>query len=185
LPSETKCENPIPRAFAQSSVAVQNPPDCDTNASVPALISVCANVAFSPMPGTSIPTQFGPSSRSVCGRAASSIAWLIDFPSRYSSDSPAVMTAAAFVPRSPSCATTSGIVRGGVQITARSGATGRLATFGYVKTPATAGYFGFTGMIGPVKLPCSRLRMITPPTLTGLFDAPTTATDCGLKRYSR
>jgi hypothetical protein len=41
---------------------------------------------------------------------------------------PAVSTMAAFVPRSPSCVMIDATVAAGVQITARSGATGNAAT---------------------------------------------------------
>jgi hypothetical protein len=34
-PSDTKCEKPMPRPRAQSSIAVTSAPDCDTKASVP------------------------------------------------------------------------------------------------------------------------------------------------------
>ena len=176
----------MPRSRAQSGVAVQKPPDCDTKAIDPGPISACAKVAFTPTPGTSSPTQFGPRIRRRYGLAAASIASCTVRPSRcFCCDSPAVMTIAARVPRSPNSWIRSGTVAGGVQITPRSGVTGTLATSGYVSTPATAGYFGFTGMIGPVKPDLSRFRITTPPMLCGLFDAPMMAMDEGLNKNSR
>ena len=77
------------------------------------------------------------------------------------------------------------MLAGGVQITATSGVTGRFATLGYVSTPPTEPYFGFTGMIGPENPPRSRFRITIPPMLFGWFEAPITATDCGLNSESR
>jgi hypothetical protein len=47
--------------------------------------------------------------------------------------------------------------------------------------PIISGEEGFTGYIGRV-FGARRLFMIRPPQLTGLFEAPITATDSGLKR---
>ncbi len=66
-PSDTTCEKPMPRARAQSSIALTSEPDCDTKASSPAVASLWAMLAFSPMCGDSMPTQAGPSTRSRCG----------------------------------------------------------------------------------------------------------------------
>ena len=95
-PMDTKCENPMPRPCAQSSMAVTSAPDWDTSASSPGLASMCAKLAFKPWCGDKNPMQFGPSMRSKCGRAASSMACLCVL------SMPAVMTTAARVPRSAS-----------------------------------------------------------------------------------
>ena len=73
-PSDTKCEKPMPRPLAQSSIAVTSAPDCDTNASPSACTPVCAKLAFEPACGDSRPRQLGPRMRSRCLRAASSMA---------------------------------------------------------------------------------------------------------------
>ncbi|MCY1553232.1 hypothetical protein D9M68_896970 [compost metagenome] len=121
-PSETKCEKPMPREPAQSSMAVTSAPDCETKASSPWRAPMCAKLALSPRWGTSMPMQLGPRMRSVCTLAASSMACLVAL------SSPAVTTMAARVPRSPSAWISGTTVAAGVQITARSGASGRAAT---------------------------------------------------------
>ena len=126
------------RDFDQSSTAVTSAPDCDTNAMSPASASVCAKLAFRPMCGLSRPRQFGPSSRSTCGRAASRIACFC------AALSPAVMTIAARVPRRPSASISPGTVCGGVHSTARSGASGRSAGLAYTATPSSVACFGLT-----------------------------------------
>ena len=172
----------MPAARAQSSTAVHRAPDCEMKASFPGAALVCAKLALRPISGTSRPRQLGPRMRSRCGRAASSICcWRDAAPlSR-----PAVRTIAAFAPRWPSSAIKGGTVAGGVQMTARSGATGRLATSGYASTPATAWYFGFTGITGPANPPNSRLRITVAPTLLGRVEAPMTAMEPGRRRKSR
>ena len=123
-PTDTRCENPMPREVAQSSTAVTSAPDCDTKAMWPGSASVCAKLAFSPMCGLSSPRQLGPSSRSTRGRAASSMAFFCV------AVSPAVITMAALVPRSPSSAISCGTLAGGVHTMASSAATGSSATLG-------------------------------------------------------
>jgi len=59
-PSETTCENPMPRGAAQSSIAVIIAPDWLTKAMSPRGGERCAKLASSPMPGTISPMQFGP-----------------------------------------------------------------------------------------------------------------------------
>ena len=115
------CEKPTPRDLLQSSTAVTSAPDCETNATSPDSASVCAKLAFRPRCGLSRPRQFGPSTRSTCGRAAPSIACFC------AGLRPAVITTAARVPSRPSSAISSGTLAGGVQITARSGGCGRAA----------------------------------------------------------
>ena len=121
-PSDTKCEKPICRASAQSSMAVTSAPDCDTKASSPGRAGMCAKLALSLACGASRPTQLGPRMRISVGRAASSMACFC------CAVRPALMTATALVPRRASCLTRSTTVPDGVQITASSGASGRSAT---------------------------------------------------------
>ena len=133
-PSDTKCEKPTLRAAAQSSTAVTMAPDWVTKAMSPARGAICAKLAFSPVPGAMMPRQFGPTMRSRCGFAASSAACRsvppLPLPLWSGAPRPAVMMMAAFVPRAPSSAIRAGTLSGGVQITARSGVSGRLATSG-------------------------------------------------------
>lgn len=167
------------RDLAQSSTAVTSAPDCDTNAMLPGSASVCAKLAFRPRRGVSKPMQLGPSTRSRCGRAASSIACLCV------ASRPAVMTIAARVPCSPSSVIRPGTVAGGVQITARSGTVGRSATRACTRSPSSSRWRGLTACTGPAKAPARRLRHTVAPTLAGRSDAPTTATDAGSSRRSR
>ena len=122
-PSETTCENPMPRVAAQSISAVAIAPDCDSSASCPGAAPICAKLALSFAGGTISPTVFGPITRSRCGRAASSIAWRRPF----STVTPAVITTATLHAlraelgddaRAPCPA--------GVRITARSGTPGQV-----------------------------------------------------------
>lgn len=55
----------MPRAEAQSSMAVTRAPDCDTKASSPGWAPMWAKLAFRPRCGTSMPMQLGPRMRSV------------------------------------------------------------------------------------------------------------------------
>ena len=144
-PSDTKREKPMPRLLAQSSTPVTSAPDCETKASLPGSAPIWAKLALRPMPGTSMPTQFGPSMRSSEGRAASSMRCfrLTPWLSR-SAPRPAVRTTAARVPRSPNAAISPGTVCGGVQTMARSGVLGRDATSLYTGLPDNARYFGLT-----------------------------------------
>ena len=104
----------MPRA--QSSIAATSEPDCDTSASSPAATSPGAMLAFSPMCGDSMPRLPGPSTRSRCGRAASSIAW------RRAGSKPVPMTMAARVPQRPSSASSPGTPGAGVHSRQSAGA---------------------------------------------------------------
>ena len=123
-PSEMQWEKPMPRAAAQSSIAVTSAPDCETKARLPGWASRWAKLAFRPAYGDSRPRQLGPRMRSRCRPAAASIAALV------AASSPAVSTTAARVPRAPSASISPGTLAGGVQITARSGGAGKPATSG-------------------------------------------------------
>ena len=116
-PSDTTCEKPMPRARAQSSMALTSEPDCETKASSPGSgVGVRRCWRSSPMCGASMPMQPGPRTRSRCGRAASSMAWRC-----------ARVQAAAQAPPPracrvrPSSATTPGTLAAGVQITRQVG----------------------------------------------------------------
>ena len=178
-PSETKCEKPMPRPRAQSSIAVTSAPDCETKARLPGSAPVWAKLAFSPRCGTSSPRQLGPRMRSRCGRAAFSIDVFV------AASKPALSTTAARVPRAPSSATRAGTVAGGVQITASSGATGRLRTSGWQGSPSSVAWRGFTAQRGPRKRPSRTLRQTVAPTLPGRAEAPMTAIEAGSKKWSR
>ena len=130
-PREATHEKPMPRAWAQSSTAVATAPDWATKAISPAFGVTGAKLALRPRRGARRPMQLGPSTRSRWGRAASSSAFWSSPPRcEASSANPALITTAARVPRAPSSATRPGTLAAGVAITARSGASGRLATSG-------------------------------------------------------
>jgi hypothetical protein len=77
-----------------------------------------------------------------------------------------------------------GTLAAGVQITASSGACGRLATSAYVGCPSICRYFGFTAQTSPLKPLVRRLRQTVLPTRAGRSLAPKTATDAGSKNES-
>ena len=152
-----KWENPIWRLLAQSSMAVASAPDWVTNANRPGSALPGAKLAFSPIPGTSAPMQFGPKMRSNQGRAASSMACSSVRPSAVCNClSPAVMTMAERVPFRPNASIRPGTACGGVQITARSGAAGSASTLAQTGSPHMLVWRGFTGQIAPLKPPLSR-----------------------------
>src|SRR4051812_4040209 len=78
-----------------------------------------------------------------------------------------------------------GTAAGGVQMIARSGADGSAAAEGYTLSPASTECFGLTGKIAPLNPAASRLPSTVLPTLPCRSEAPITATERGLKRYSR
>ncbi len=177
-PSETKCEKPMPREPAQSSMAVTSAPDCETKASSPGAAPMWAKLALSPRCGTSMPMQLGPRMRRVWRRAASSMCCFCAW------SRPAVTTTAARVPRRPSSSMRPGTVAAGVQITARSGTWGSSATLAYTGTPPISRCLGLTPSTWPWK-PARRLRQTVAPTLPGRSDAPSTATVAGANMASR
>ncbi len=119
----------MPRPIAQSSTVVTMAPDCATKATPPFAGMACANEALTLCGVERTPRQLGPMMRMRCGLAASSMACSSARPfSLPASLKPAVITTAALVPRAPSSAIRPGTVSGGVQITARSGVSGRDAT---------------------------------------------------------
>ena len=178
-PSDTKCEKPMPRPRAQSSIAVTSAPDCDTKASSPGWASTCEKLALSPRWGTSRPRQLGPRMRSSVGRAASSMACFC------ASVWPAVSTTAARVPCAASCWIRPTTASGGTQITARSGTWGRSAALEYTLSGPNRLCLGFTANKAPLNPPSRRLRQTVAPTLPGRSDAPNTATEAGRNRESR
>ena len=69
-PSETRCEKPMPRPAAQSTIEVTTAPDWATKATRPFGAAMCRKLALSPTPGTAMPRQFGPQMRIKCGLRA-------------------------------------------------------------------------------------------------------------------
>ena len=63
LPTETKCEKPMPSSIAQSSTEVHKAPDWEMKPTRPGRAIPAANVALSPPTGFMIPRQFGPITR--------------------------------------------------------------------------------------------------------------------------
>ncbi|GAB1390964.1 hypothetical protein MASR1M6_31460 [Rubrivivax sp.] len=142
-PSDTSVEKPTPRPRAQSSIEVASAPDCEMKASVPGVASTCEKLALSRACGASSPRQLGPTMRSRCTRAASSIACFC------AGVRPAVITTAARVPSAPRSAISPGSVAGGVQMTASSGACGRSCTRATTGMPSSSVAFGFTAISRP------------------------------------
>ena len=149
-------------------------------ASRPARACVCAKLALRWACGTGRPKRLGPSTRSRCGRAASSMACCNVRPSAACWPlRPAVSTIAARVPLRPSASTSAGTVGAGVHTTAKSGAAGSDATSANAGRPATSERRRFTGHTGPAKPAASRLRITSAPMLRSRSDAPITAIERG------
>ena len=163
-PSDTTRLKPMPRPAAQSTIAAATEPDCARSASRPGAAGAGARLAFSRAPGTTIPKEPGPTTRSRCGRAASSIAWRSG-----PGPGPRPVTTASRHPRAPSAATAAGSASGGRPRMATSGASASVAM------PAVSA----TGISLPSKPPA---RM---PARIGSAPAPTTATTRGSRMASR
>jgi hypothetical protein len=144
-PSETIVLKPTCSRRLQSRMAVMSAPLCPTNATRPRRAIVVANVAFRPDTGLMTPRQFGPMSRMPCARACSTSARSSAAPSGPTSLKPAEMTMTFRHPARPQSATRSGIVAGGVTMTASSGRSGRSLTVGCAAMPRTDRRLGFTG----------------------------------------
>ena len=91
--------------------------------------------------------------------------------------SPAVMTIAARVPSRPSSSISPGTVRGGVQITARSGGCGRSPTRAWHGYAVERRVLGIDREERPREVPARRLRQTVAPTLPARSEAPITATE--------
>ena len=179
LPSDKKACTPSPSSRARSSSAIPTPPDCEATARPPGGGTAGEKVAFSRTCGAMRPRQFGPRTRTVWRRAASSIDCVSETPSGPRASRPAEITIAALVPRAPRSSISFGTVGAGVQITARSGTPGRSSTDAKAVRPAMRAWRRLTGQIGPSKPPASRLLMTVAPTLPGRSEAPITATASG------
>ena len=146
LPTETKYEKPMPSSNAQSSTEVHSAPDCEMKPMCPLAGVAAAKLAFRLIPGTMMPRQFGPRIRMPsnfrCSWRTSSSSFR---PSAPISRNPAEMITIPRVPASPHCRTIAGTVAAGVQITARSGACGRLGMSLYAWIPCTASRLELTG----------------------------------------
>ena len=154
-PMPTIWLKPTPFGCAQSSTVRHSDADCDTSPIRPAGGGRCAREAFSPMPGTAMPNDSGPSTRTPARRAGS------DRPSAPQT------TTAAKVPLAASAGSRSGV--GGVAMTARSGADDSAATLSGVSAANTA----------PLKPPDRRLAITCPPTSDA---APITTIESGRNR---
>ena len=127
LPTETKYEKPMPSSIAQSSTEVHSAPDWEMKPMCPLAGVAAAKLAFRWMPGTMMPRQFGPRIRMPSNLRCSSRTCSSSLrPSSPISRKPAEMITMPRVPASPHSRTSAGTVGAGVQMTARSGACGRL-----------------------------------------------------------
>ena len=125
-PRDTTLLKPTPEGFAQSRIAVQIAPDCDTSASLPGSAGTGENVAFSPASVRISPRQFGPSRRRPCRRAAASASACNARPGAPLSPKPLVSTTAARTPALPASSRIPATARAGVASTASSGGCGSL-----------------------------------------------------------
>ncbi len=120
----------MPESMAQSRTEVHNAPDCEMKPIWPGAGVAAAKLAFKWMLGTMIPRQFGPRIRIPGNFRCSTRIISSNFrPGSPISRKPAEMMTIPRVPASPSSRTSSGTLGAGVQITAKSGAWGRLAMF--------------------------------------------------------
>lgn len=101
LPSETIEEKPSPCGPAQSEIAEQSAPDCETTERRPFGAAEFRNVAFMPIHGLTNPTQFGPMKRMRLRRATSNNSAVSASPFGPTSPKPAEMTMAFLIPTSP------------------------------------------------------------------------------------
>ena len=144
-PSETMELKPTFSRRLQSRMAVMSAPLWPTKATRPRPAIVDANVAFRPDTGLMTPRQLGPMRRMSWARACSTSARSSAAPSGPTSLNPAEMTMTFRQPARPHSATRSGIVAGGVTMTASSTRSGRSLTLGCAAIPSTDGRLGFTG----------------------------------------
>ena len=114
------------------------PPDWTTRPAVPVSGWSRPKVASSPMPGTAMPKQFGPTRRIPYLRQVASS-------SGPAAPSPEVTTTSARTPRRPHCLATSGTAAAGTATIARSTPSGRSAMARTQGTPATSSACGLTG----------------------------------------
>ena len=135
----------MPLVSAQSSMAVQIAPDCDTSARSPSSVAPWLKVALSPIDGRWMPRQLGPMKRMPCRfatvfRFSSSAA-----PFSPISRNPADSTMAWRMPRCPHSSRICATVAAGVAISASSGTAGSSRALAKQRTPYTVSYFGLTG----------------------------------------
>ena len=123
-PSETTLVKPTSALAAQSRIAPQIAPDCDTRARLPERAGVRAKVAFSPQSVRITPRQFGPSTRTRPRFAAASTRSCSARPSAPVSPKPLVRMTAARTPAAAASSITRSTTRAGVTMTARSGGCG-------------------------------------------------------------
>ena len=137
-PTETNDEIPMPSLDRCSVSDTPIPPDWTTRPAVPSSGRSRPKVASSPMPGTAMPKQFGPTSRMPYLRQVASR-------SGPAAPSPEVTTTSERTPRRPHCSATSGTAGAGTATIARSTSSGRSATERTHGTPATSSACGLTG----------------------------------------
>ena len=125
-PRETTLEKPRSALTAQSRIAPQIAPDCETSASLPGRAGVRAKVASSPLSVRMRPMQFGPSRRTPPRRAALSIAASCARPCGPASPKPLLSTTAARMPAAAASSMIFATVRAGVAMTASSTGPGNL-----------------------------------------------------------
>jgi len=132
--------------MAQSNTDVQRAPDWEMNPMWPLSGVAAAKLAFRWSFGTMMPRQFGPRILIPSNFACSSRTFSSSSrPSLPTSRNPAEMITTPGVPASPHSRMMPGTVRAGVQITARSGACGRLGMSLWASIPWTDSLLMFTG----------------------------------------
>lgn len=180
-PAETMPEKPMPRASAESSIAVTSAPLCEMSASPPGLAFVLAKVALSLLRGETTPRQLGPTILSSWGFALSSMRWRRPL----SSVRPAVRTTTHLAPIAPKLSTTTGTVSAGVITRAMSGAAVSWSMEGDQCVPARSTRRGLITSMRPAKPPSITLSSTILPSEPERSDPPTRAMLPGVRSTGR
>ena len=130
MPVEITVENPTWRPRAQSSIALQSAPDCETSASLPVRAWSGPHAALSPVSVLTRPRLLGPTNRTPWRRAARLSSASSSSPAAPASRKPADTMTAPRMPFAPHSATIPGTVGAGVTMRARSTGWGRSLTLG-------------------------------------------------------
>ena len=138
LPTETKREKPSARSRARSPKSMLRLPDWETNATSPAGRSI-HGAACRPLPVSTTPMQFGPSSTAPASCAARAIRRSTSRPASPVSPNPAAIATTARTPAPSTWSATSGSTRDGTTSTASSGTSGSPSSEDTVARPSTSG----------------------------------------------
>ena len=185
MPVETTAEKPISFISAQSRMAVQMAPDCETSARLPGFATLWPKVMLRFLSGRIRPRQLGPIKR-IPWRSTRSVTRFSSFlPSSPISRKPADRINIILMLCSPQASTIAGMVLAGVATTARSICSPISVRVAYAFSPCTVSCLGFIAKILPSKPAESRFRNTTPPTEFSLSLAPKSAILFGVNKDVR